>query len=518
VAREPQATFGKKTALALGAAFVLSVFLPLASSWTGWPEELSNFEKRELAPRPELLHEGEDGSSDSPAGLVASLDAIERFPHDYELWYDDHFGLRSRLIRAHNILESRLLRTPPNDEVVIGRDGWLYFAGQLNIEQYRALTPMPPELVAGWKRYLTIVREWVEDLGARYLLVIGPSKPTIHPEHVPGTIRRVGRTTRLDQLTTELEAGGRQWFLDLRGALLEAKREHPTYQKTDTHWNSWGSLVATRAVIDELRGGGFGRLTPLSLDDYSFHSREQAGGDIAELMGLSDLFTERDRVYEPKEPQPFAWTTEGLPPGLHPFHEPYAAQHVPARLPPGGLPRVVVFHDSFGPYLADFLPRFFARAVFYWQYQPSLEAVVQEGPDLVLQEVGERVLIRDELKGGDVPFPLDERIRADFERRRAFRRATRSVFQSTDPGVSEITVAGGLAGSEHALVRLDLDVPRGCTAGLSSSPVRRRLFPGHNVVYLELASDAAGLVFEPADAGARVRSLEARIVGSGAPG
>ncbi len=505
------AGFGRGTALALGVAFVLALWLPLLDWVLDFAPELPNFEKREYARLPSLLPPADAQGG----GLAGALERLDRFPAGFEAWHDDHFGLRSQLVRGHNLVVSRVLASPPNDEVVIGRDGWLYYAGQSNIEQYRALTLMPPELVRGWELYLAMVREWVEDHGARFLLVIGPSKPSIHPEHLPGTIRRVGTRTRLAQFTDELAREGRQWVLDLSDVLLAARAERPTYQKTDTHWNSWGSLVATRALVEELRASGaFPAVEPLSLDDYTSAERVQEGGDIAELMGLTRFFPEVDLVFEYVGPRRTTWTDEPLPPSMFAYHEPRASVLLDPPHPPP--PRALCFHDSFGPYLASFLPRFFARVAFYWQYQPSAEALAQEEPDLVLQEIGERVLIRDELKGGDVPFPLDPRVREDFEARRAFRASTRVLFARSAPGAAELPAFEPPGEGRAALLRLDLR-----TSGAGSvrvepppagGPAARSLLRGRNVLYLPLdaGGGAARLVLEAP--GVELLALEARAV------
>ena len=505
-------TTGRKTAFVLSAVFVVSVFLPLVDSWLGIAPVLPNFEKREFAKKPTLLPQD---LSDYPADRSRSavLESLDRFPRDYEAWYDDHFGLRSQLIRWHNIFKARVLRTAPNDEVVIGRGEWLYYGGQLNIEQYRAVTLMPDEILDGWLLYLSMVREWVEDHGADYLLVLGPSKHTIQPEYLPERIQRIGDRTRREQFVEALVGEGRQWTLDLTDTLLEENRKMPTYQETDTHWTSWGSLVATRTIVDELiRSERYSQLQPLSVEDFEQVTREQEGGDIAELMGLTDLYRVEAEFFEPKGTVPYTWSTDGLPPGVHSYHTPYAATYEASMLPEGGLPRAVVFHDSFGEYLAGFLPFAFGRTVLYWQYLPSLEIIAQEQPDLVIQEIGERVLIRDELKGGDVPFPIDDRIRADFRRRRMFRAAAETTFRSE--GSSDLS---GLAntGTEHALLRVDVEVD---VAGSvrSEEGDRRELVPGRNVVYLEW-SGVSALSFEPASP-RRIRSVEARELSQGADG
>lgn len=504
----------------LALVFCVGIALPAADQWFGLVPELQNTEKRILAELPSLVP-APDLDATPGQRLAATLDGLAAFPRAYESWFDDHFGFRSYLIRWHNVLKARLLHTAPHDEVVIGKDGWLYFAGQLNIEQYRQLTPMSERLMKGWQRYLEQLDEWLDDRDTAFLVVIAPSKPTIHPEHLPDSIRRVGRVGRLDQFLAYFRRETDLWILELRPPLLEAKQRGPVYQRTDTHWNSLGSFTAYRAIMRELVQSE--RFPTLSLPDPShFESvpRDIAGGDIAVLMGLTDLYPDHELWWKRKdEEEPFVWQQEGLVPSEHAYHQPYLSVQQDAS-----LPRLVLFHDSFGPYLADYLPWDFSHAAFYWQYQPSPELVARERPDLVIQEMGERVLIRDELIGGDKPFPVDPRIGADFERRRAFR-ASHATLRREEGRVltapAEL-VLPALEATDEVLARVDV---------VSSAPTRvvaeralpeaaartleaRELLEGRDVVYLRLsaADCAAGvrLRFEPADAALELRSLELR--------
>ena len=86
------------------------------------------------------------------------------------------------------------------------------------------------------------------------------------------------------RLSTRYLSPATERFLAL---LVAASAEHPTYQKTDTHWSSWGSLVAVRTLLDELRASGrFPGLAPLALADYRAEERLQVK-DIAELVAES---------------------------------------------------------------------------------------------------------------------------------------------------------------------------------------------------------------------------------------
>lgn len=509
----------RATSLIVSVAFLVGVWLPLAQSTLGFAPERESTEKRVLAQLP-------------------SVRPLHELPRSFEAWYNDHFGFRNRLIRWHNILKAQMLRTAPNTEVVIGKDGWLYFAGQLNIELYRSEQPMPKEILDGWELYLTEVNEFLADRGIPYLLVIAPAKPTIHPEHLPDHVFRVGETTRLDQFleriaTTDVDV------LDLRPGLLAANAVKPTYSKTDTHWSAWGSFTAY-CLLQEKLSTMFPSIHPVDPGDFVQREQEQLGGDITTLMGLEDRYPDTDVVFEFEVDPESEWTEEGLLPGKHAYHQPIVSIH-----PDQSLPRLLMYHDSFGPQIAEFLPTSFSRAAFYWQYEFSSELVAYERPDIVIQEIGERALIRDVLVGGDKPFPVDELVYVDFEERRAFRGSDVVLFSteegtqrdallraspdaSEDEGGARLLVVSAEATPTLVLpglpdepggprlFRIDLD-----TEAESSLVVRagedvrleRRLVRGRNIAYATLGAGEPVRLELGAGAGSYVvRSVEVRAL------
>ncbi len=54
---------------------------------------------------------------------------------------------------------------------------------------------------------------------------------------------------------------------------------------------------------------------------------------------------------------------------------------------PARLPRAVVFRDSFASRLAPFLSEHFSRAVYLWQNDFDANVVLEEHPDVVIQEI-----------------------------------------------------------------------------------------------------------------------------------
>jgi hypothetical protein len=65
-----------------------------------------------------------------------------RWPAAFEAWHNDHFGLRTQFMRAHNVLKVFALRSSPSSRVVIGPNNWLFAATERSIENWRGADPL----------------------------------------------------------------------------------------------------------------------------------------------------------------------------------------------------------------------------------------------------------------------------------------------------------------------------------------------------------------------------------------
>ena len=110
-----------------------------------------------------------------------------------------------------------------------------------------------------------------------------------------------------------------------------------------------------------------------------------AGLDLAGILGLTEVLDEDDLVLVRRQP--------GRARIIEPPHPNQRLMH--ARIvteAPNDGPRAVVFMDSFGAGLVPFLSEDFSRVVYLWQKNMDPQVVLQERPQVVIQEwVGRRL-------------------------------------------------------------------------------------------------------------------------------
>jgi hypothetical protein len=221
--------------------------------------------------------------------------------------------------------------------------------------------------------------------------VLAPEKSSVYPELMPETLRPVGPKTRMDQLVEHMRRYTTVDVLDLREGLRRAKPEGRLYQLTDTHWTDPGAFVGYRQIAEFLsaRYPGF---HPLERSDFVCRTVDSPGGDLARILGMSRWLREERLTLEPIGPRK-----------AHPV--PMTAlmnrrEYWPTRRPlikecdQAPVGRVVVIRDSFFNQLEPFFSEHFRRTVYLWT-QFDAEVIAEEKPDLVVEEIVERILNRD---------------------------------------------------------------------------------------------------------------------------
>jgi alginate O-acetyltransferase complex protein AlgJ len=357
----------------LSALFLAGIYVPVLKTLVSPRLDWSFSEKRKLAPMPRMSLNPQD---------------LETFPAQFQNYYNDHFGFRERLIRAHSRLMQNYFDKSPVQKVMFGESNWLFFTVEKNIEDFLGLDPFTEDELQKWKSNLESKRNWLARQGVRYLFVIGPNKQTVYPEFLPDYLAHNRGRSRLDQFLAYMAEHSDIDILDLRDALLQAKKQHQVYYRTDTHWNSRGGYAAYRAIMERLAQLFPDKRLPAATD-YLVKIENHRGGDLAVMLGMAETMPEERPVFELQHPcavktklKLAAWNPDAPRP-------PFMTECRRAEL------RAVVFRDSFFEAVEPFFAEDFYRAAYLWTgYDQSLmnEVMPLIKPQVVIEEYGERRL------------------------------------------------------------------------------------------------------------------------------
>ena len=304
-------------------------------------------------------------------------------------WRENNFtttGFPYRGLIAGNYLQIRreIFRERVFDKMMIGKERWLIYTDEGSIDDYQHINAFSQAELQHLQQALDLLNEDLHQKGIKFLVVIPPNKNTIYPEYVPNEIPVVTAPSRYDQLVEYMQQHGKTQILDLRPALLEARKTSVVYFAKDTHWNDQGAVVAYQQIIQVLQGD-FPALKAHPLSDFRQTTQAGVELDLAQTIIAPDLVTD-DIVLTPL----YASNTTYV-------QTKYGYRRLTIGTNPNtALPKVVIYHDSFFNRLIPLIGDHFQKAVFVPINSPyeiwNFSWIDSEKPDIVILEFTERYI------------------------------------------------------------------------------------------------------------------------------
>lgn len=345
------------------AAFLAALFLPhVLWSFVPEAERLTTGENRTLAEYPTLTPE-----------------TIAAFPKAWEAWYDDHLPFRKQLVNLNNQLSYFVFRTSTNDNVVLGRDNWLFYNNPVDgdpMGQYTGETVFSEEEMILIADKLTRFRDMLEEQGKEFVVFIAPNKARVYSEYLPEKYGEPAWDNPVDKLTEHLSMNTDLRIVTAIDPLLMTRYQQPElplYYATDTHWNALGAYVGAQALLWEL-----GYELP-SLEDIGIVDVSDYGGDLAIMLGLGDTLRP-DRIYGLTDYAP-------APPNV--IEEDFATIFR-YETPNADDRKLFVIRDSFCTAMAHYLASQFAQSTMVHTAAYTPDILAAEDPDIVVLEMVER--------------------------------------------------------------------------------------------------------------------------------
>ena len=278
----------------------------------------------------------------------------------------DHFFLRQDMITAWSALNAKALGSSITEDAVLGRDGWLYFGDTL--PDYAGLEPMSQREIFSAAHNLSLISEYCESHGARFLFTMAPNKNSLYPEHMPA-LTASSAPSNAERLAQALKQPGMDVnYLDLFA--LFRGQEETLYFQTDSHWNSKGAALAADAVNQAL-----GRDSSYFSGPFSTELNHK--GDLYDMLYPADGGLEADWVYG-----------GGL---RFEYDAPIrSAENLTIMTHGGGEGSLLMFRDSFGNLLYPYLADSFGAALFSRSMPYRLDLLDQREADFVAAELVER--------------------------------------------------------------------------------------------------------------------------------
>lgn len=361
-----------KANLAMG-AFLLACLIPSLGMLV-LPEEPAAANQT-LAPPPSLTTR-EGGLN--PGVLDEATDYVA-----------DHFALRQRLITANAALEAAVFGTSAQDSVLLGKEGWLFYAE--TADDYLHTDPLTDRELFGAARTLALASEYAQGHRARLVFTVAPNKASLYPQYLPYVGVPLNGQDDIDRLVPLLEEQGVA-YADLFAPFRAQYRERGQilYHAADSHWTNRGAALAHDTLTEAL---GLEERTAW----FTQPGREAPAhrGDLYEMLYPTGGALSPDTEFD----QPFAFTP------VKPIRSPEDLRIQTEN--PEKTGSLLMFRDSFGNTLYPFMAGSFGRALFSRSMPWQLTLLEETGADTVVIELVERNL--DYLARRAPIFPAPQR-------------------------------------------------------------------------------------------------------------
>jgi hypothetical protein len=311
---------------------------------------------------------------------------VQTYIHEFNQYFKENFGWRNALFYQYSQWKFRILGSSPLPEkVVIGKAGWFYPGNDFNriADQHRGLHPLSPDKLALIATRLTRYQQILAQQGTRLYIMVAPDSYSIYPEYLPDYLRRKPLVCNFNLLKQHLARTTSLSFVDVRRAMLQAKTDRQLYLRTDTHWNNYGSLVASLTLIDRIRQD-FPQIPAVRLTNYQIKPIKGEGGDLTTMLALNRGY--KDSVdYQIK---PALCLSSKLK-----ASNVSADRRLPSQQfigPDSGLPTLLLVGDSFSYSMNQFVPGYFSESYLLRSNRLDLNLVQQKKPDVIVIEIVER--------------------------------------------------------------------------------------------------------------------------------
>lgn len=341
----------KKTGGPAYAAFVSILLAALLIPLIGmaWAPTTQTTENRELAEFPQL---------------VTSEGFNVNFLPELGAYFEDHYAFRNNLVDANSRLQMALFGTSPIADVVAGKDGWLFYEGEL--EDYQGTNLLTDRGAQNIAYNLSMMQGYIESKGSSFVFTMAPNKSTLYPEYMPDNLIS-SDVHNWDLVKPYLNAYGVN-YVDL-GAVISSQ-DQVLYCKTDTHWNQTGARLGYQAIM-----AGLG----LEFNDFANLVAQPSNtfvGDMERMLYPVSSQAEAEESFDSS----LNWT----------FVEGSSVEDALVTTQGQGSGSLLMYRDSFTNKLMPFFATNFAIATFDKYVPYNLDEVDSLQPTAVVMERVER--------------------------------------------------------------------------------------------------------------------------------
>jgi hypothetical protein len=310
----------------------------------------------------------------------------ESYTKKYNSYFEDQFGFRGDLIKFYSKYKTKLWRSSPiPNKVLMGKNKWLYTVEDSLMEDYRGLRKFNSNQLDEIYTNLMYRKNRLAKMGIAYYILIAPNKQTIYPEYIPSSYPIANKETRWIQTKSYLLGKGIDFIVDPTDALIKSKTSTQSYFKTDLHWSNMGAYIASNMLLNTIHKD-FPIIEQHPLNHYNIREQLFTKGDLVRMINITGIH-DIQYIFESDGLNNIQYL-EG------PAYPSYvSSQPIVLTLTKDTLkPRILMFKDSFGNGMTQFISQESSRAIYVWTHVFDWAIIEQEKPNIVIHEISEKLI------------------------------------------------------------------------------------------------------------------------------
>ena len=303
------------------------------------------------------------------------FDAAYQYGAKFDAWFSDRFFGREYLVKLHSMVGWGASKTG-NGRVLCGRDNWLFYKKDFNLEDYMNVHPADEKQLQNAARYVVEIKKWCEVNEKKIYYIIAPNKHRVYDEFYKGVRKqKPDSESMINRFLPVLRSAGIEAIYPIK-ELKKAKKKDMVYWKHDTHWTTVGAWIGYKALMHEICKSA----PDIEIFVPTFRPAQNYGRDLEAMY-----------------PEAVKDTPAG-------YREVISQSKVSVSGPPvssRGITivknerrkgNVVVLRDSFATALSLYLNETFGTVCYIWSRQVSKEEVDKylKPADIVILETVER--------------------------------------------------------------------------------------------------------------------------------
>lgn len=345
-------------------------FTVICSAYLVWPlfrnhVDTENHENRDLAEFPKF-----------------NLTSINDFPNGVENYVNDHLPFRNQLVKLNGMINYFVFKTSTSDSVVIGRDGWLFYANKDDgdpIACYQGKKTVSEDELKLIAENLIKTRDNLAADGIDFAVLICPNKERVYSSEMPFYLGEPGEIYAVKQIYDYISANTDIKIVYPYDEFIQAQqnlgKNAILYHKTDTHWNELGAYIGTKALLEK-----FGIEMPAYNDEnVRIVESDDTSGDLTAMLNMYDIISSGKTYtledYSSNTTECEIWEYYG---SIR-----YHASDADPR-------KIMISRDSFGRAMSEEIATQFSSSTMIHRRIFTNDMVKEEKPDIFVLETVER--------------------------------------------------------------------------------------------------------------------------------